>query len=167
MKKLFLIALICNMGIFTCYAQEWVMTEHEADELKGTEEYTSYSYTVKDVGTFVTWKEQEQYGIMSENEIFNFERVKQDTGLNVIVGLYDKYDKLKDKIQMWLDCDSDKPKFLHTRDHGYMNNPVGQKKKVKKIISHLTSGEGYVRIVASLYGTNDFDLKIPCTLKIK
>ena len=46
------------------------------------------------------------------------------------------------------------------RDAGFMNNPVGQKKKVRKIFEALRSGVGYVRIVTPRYDNSDFDIKI-------
>ena len=50
--------------------------------------------------------------------------------------------------------------FIRTRDLGGMSNPVGQKKKVRKIFAALRSGKGYVRFVAPRHNRSDFDIKV-------
>lgn len=171
MKKIIIFSLFLSMAV-SSNAQDWNVTEHQADELKGNTAYTSYVYDVPDVGSFVCWNNKPyQYRIVNSDGIFNYKSGYSKyggsyRGLTVIVGLYSADDKLIEKIEMWLDAESDKPTFLETRDAGGMFNPVGQKKKVKKIMKHLQSGSGYVRILADTYGTHkNFDLKIPCTLK--
>ena len=72
-------------------------------------------------------------------------------------------EKLIEKFKMWLDVDAGggTANYARTRNAGKMLNPVGQAKKVKKILKHLTSSDGYVRIVADLYGGTSLDLTIP------
>lgn len=166
-KRYFLLFVIATLSITRVFSQSWDVTKHEADDLKGTKEYISYMYSVPGVGSFVFWNNKEnQYRIVSDDGIFNYEVVSSrygtNRGLSVIVGLYDANDNLQERLTMWLDCESDKPTFLETRDMGALLNPMGQKKKVKKIMSHLKKATGYIRFVASRYGKTDFDLKVPC-----
>lgn len=78
-----------------------------------------------------------------------------------MVGIYDANGTMTEKFEMWLDLVRDSGyKDLRTRNAGSMSNPVGQKKKVRKIFEALRSGVGYVRIVAPRYDQNDFDIKI-------
>lgn len=80
----------------------------------------------------------------------------------VLVGIYDADGKMTEKFKLWLDLVRDSGlKDLRTRNAGGMSNPVGQKKKVRKIFEALRSGAGYVRIVAPRYDNSDFDIKIP------
>ena len=79
-----------------------------------------------------------------------------------MVGIYDENDKLTDKFTMWLDrVDNKGNMIVRTRNAGGMANPVGQKGKVKKIFKALQSDTGYVRIVAQLFQSADFDINIP------
>lgn len=146
----------------------WVITKQKADELKGIEAYTSYTYNQPGEGSFVFWGfEEYQFRIISENGIFNYESGYNQysgsySGESITVGLYDDQDTLIEKFNMWLDRDKSKGgNFLNTRNAGGMSNPVGQKGKVKKIFKHLQGNSGYVRIVAARYNHADFDIKIP------
>jgi len=146
----------------------WVITNQEADDLKGNKAYTSYIYNQPGEGSFVFWGfEEYQFRIISENGVFNYESGYNQysgsySGESVTVGLYDGNDKLIEKFNMWLDRDKSKSgTFLNTRNAGTMSNPVGQKGKVKKIFKHLQGNSGYVRIVAARYNHADFDIKIP------
>ena len=146
----------------------WVITNQEADDLKGNKAYTSYIYNQPGEGSFVFWGfEEYQFRIISENGVFNYESGYNQysgsySGESIIVGLYDDNDKLIEKFNMWLDRDKSKGgNFLNTRNAGGMSNPVGQKGKVKKIFKHLQGNSGYVRIVAARYNHADFDIKIP------
>lgn len=162
------------ISLVNIQAQSWERTEHHADALKGTESYTSFMYTTPSVGSFVCWSNNpNSFRIINEAGIFNYTSYYNQylgtvRGLDVIIGLYDENDNLKEKFKIWLDCESDKPTFLEAINRGALFNPVGRKKKIKKTLKHLTSGKGYVRIIADTYGTSpNFDLKIPSTLVIK
>ena len=166
MKRI-LFVLIAVLSCVAANAQKWEVTKHEADDLKGTEAYTSYMFSEPGVGSFVFWSNHDgHYRLISDDGIFNYERIASQFGAyrgeDVIVGLYDNDNNLVERIEMWLDCESDKPTFLETRDAGKFLNPTGQAKKVKKIMKHLNSGKGYIRFVAARYGKTDFDLKVPC-----
>ena len=146
----------------------WEITKIAADELKGNEAYTAYKYYQPGEGSFIFWGFNEfQYRIFSDNGIFNYQTGYNRysgsySGESVTVGLYDRDGYLIEKFDMWLDRESDKGgTYLRTRNAGGMNNPIGQKGKVKKIFKHLQSESGYVRIVAKRYNRADYDIKIP------
>lgn len=166
MKKLFL-SLVFTMVSIASFGQNWSTKSHEADELTEQDSYTSYVYEDPNVGSFIYWSNQkDQFRIISKNGIFNYESVYNQggshyCGFDIIVGLYDENNKLVEKFSMWLDCPSSdgKPTFGETRNRGKLFNPIGQSKKVKKILTHLQT-TGYVRILADLYGNSKFDLKV-------
>jgi len=168
MKKIFIFSIMCLFAVFA-NAQGWVSSEIKADEFKGTKAYTAYSYS-DDVGVFVHWSNDDgQYKLISYSGMFNYDSGYSKyggsyCGISVLVGIYDNNDKLIEKFKMWLDCDrGDGPVTeAHTRNAGGMSNPVGQGKKVKKILKHLNTGKGYVRFYADLYDSQDFDFKVPC-----
>ena len=171
MKKIFLFTLLLISS--SSFAQNWERTEFKADELKGTESYITFSYEDKSVGSFVCWDNSDNCRIINNLGIFDYKTyynqfVGNFHNADVVVGLYDDNDNLKQKYTLQMYCDGDKPSFLDTRNGGLFLPYVSQKKKVKKIKKFLTSGKGYIRIIAKTYGTSpDFDLKIPATFELK
>lgn len=166
MKRLIIFAAIAAHAIIA--SAQWTMETTKADELKGTGEDIIYTYTDSITGNaFVYWASTpDQYLLFSNGKIFDFKSgyaqyTGHYSGLEITVGLYSNDDKLNDKFKMWLDVNASAANHARTRNAGKMLNPVGQSKKVKKILSHLTSTTGYVRIIADLYGGETFDLKIP------
>ena len=172
MKKSIYLLLFSLLSL-NSYSQEWEVIGHQADELKGNKDYTSYMFTDPNIGSFVCWSESEQCRIINSNGIFDYSSAYHQLlgsygRLTAVVGLYDSNNNLKEKFDLTMYCDIDKPSSFQTRYAGILYPYVKQKKKVKKIINHLTSGNGYVRIIANSYGNApDFDLKIPSTLVIK
>lgn len=166
MKKV-MNTMLMLLAVLTASAQgEWQKTMTEADELKGEKARTVYIFSQQGVGDFIVWDFNDyQFRLVSE-ELFNTEAgysryTGSYAGQSILIGLYDDNSKLIEKFTLWLDKEDNKAgRFLRTRDRGTMNNPVGQKKKVKKMFTHLLSGSGYVRIVAERYNNTDFDLKI-------
>ncbi len=168
MKKLlltFIFALSCTLGVMAQTEGKWHVLQVEPDELKDEPGGLSYVYEVENVGWFIV-REWDKYQFMiSSFHPFAAEHVSDLVssydGELVLVGIYDANGKLTEKFEMWLDLVRDSGyKDLRTRDAGFMNNPVGQKKKVRKIFEALRSGVGYVRIVAPRYDKSDFDIKI-------
>lgn len=159
MKKLIVLSVMLLSAVST-FAQ-WEKRHIEADELKGiTESYDAYIFQDENVGSFVFWSGKPLFKIINANGIFNYELTSGYRGMMITVGLYDASDKLIEKFTMWLDGKDGEPKALFTRDTNFMSTPVGQKKKVKKILAHLKT-DGYVRILGETYGdAPDFDLKI-------
>lgn len=168
MKKVLFIFVMCIITMCV-NAQKWENTVFPADDFKGTTAYTAYTYT-DNTGMFVFWSNKDnQYKLVSKVGMFNYDSGYSKysgnyCGITVKVGLYDNNNKMIDKFDMWLDCDKgDGPvTTAYTRDRGAMFNPVGQAKKVKKIMKHLKNEKGYVRFFTDLYNANDFDFKVPC-----
>lgn len=167
MKRVLTAALML-VTMLTASAQgEWSKTVTEADELKEQEATECYMFTVPQMGKFVMWGWSEyQFRLISTECQFNINSGYTQfagaySGVTAFVGLYDDNDKLVEKFKMWLDKEDNRAnQFVKTRDAGGMMNPVGQKKKVKKIFKHLQSGKGYVRIVCERFQHSDFDIKI-------
>ena len=76
-------------------------------------------------------------------------------GASVLIGFYDENDSLQSKEVLWLEAKEDDFKMLETVK---WNKPIGQKRKVKKILKWLETDGNYIRIVADTYGGKDFDL---------
>ena len=170
MKRIVSITIALMMAIAMSAQGEGLWEKHEskADELRGSSGGTYYSYIVPGLGGFMIYGfDTYQYFLISDSGQFNidagYSRYGGDyAGISVLVGIYDENDKLSDKFTMWLDRVDNKGNcIVRTRDAGGMGNPVGQKGKVKKIFKALQSDTGYVRIVAQLFQSADFDIKIP------
>ena len=170
MKRIVSITIALMMAIAMSAQGEGLWEKHEskADELRGSSGGTYYSYIVPGLGGFMIYGfDTYQYFLISDSGQFNidagYSRYGGDyAGISVLVGIYDENEKLTDKFTMWLDRVDNKGNcIVRTRDAGGMGNPVGQKGKVKKIFKALQSDTGYVRIVAQLFQSADFDIKIP------
>lgn len=161
MKKIVLL-LMFTCACMCVSAQGWETIRIEGDELKGTEETVAYSYTEPGMGSFVFWEnEASLFRLISDNGIFNIISSGGYIGMQIDVGIYDDNDNLVEKFKMWLDEErSSAAKRIVTRPGGTMSIPVGQKKKVKKIMNCLRGGNGYVRFLATRYDNSDFDLKV-------
>lgn len=74
------------------------------------------------------------------------------------MGLYTLDDKLTDKLDV-LELAAD-----HTHKEAWINKKgiyfPSTRKKIKKMLRALKSGEGYVRVVCARKDANDLDLKI-------
>lgn len=164
MKKILVLSIMMLVTTINAIAQsgEWQTVHQEEDELTGQKSGDVMIFSDSEVGAFICWGfDTPQFRLMSSNGIFNYIVSSGYIGMEVLVGLYNEKGELKEKFNMWLDKDEDKAgQYLSTRNAGTMFNPVGQKKKVKKIFNQLCSGTGYVRIVAERYNNPTFDLKI-------
>lgn len=157
--KNILLSILCLLPL-TAKAQ-WFCETREADELKGISKQKIYSYFQEGVGAFQFSELREDlYWLKAETGIFNVESSYGITGCSVLVGIYDNSGHLIDKFSMYLDKQS--PDLIMTRNAGSLSIPVGQKKKVKKIMEHLKNEKGAIRIVAPMYNKPDFDIFIPC-----
>ena len=168
MRKLlvtFIFTLSCTLGMMAQTEGKWHVSQVEPDELKGDPGGSRYVYEVENMGWFIVWDWNEYQFMISSLHPFATEHVRgmvsSSNGELVLVGIYDANGKMTEKFEMWLDLVRDSGyKDLRTRNAGSMSNPVGQKKKVRKIFEALRSGIGYVRIVAPRYDNSDFDIKI-------
>lgn len=162
MKKV-LLFFFMMCATMTAGAQgTWQKVINEADELRGQEAGEAIIYSIPQMGSFVVFGwDSCQFRLVSDETIFNTVVSSGYTGQKILVGIYDDNNKLIEKFEMWLDLESNTGhRFIKTRNAGYMSNPVGQKKKVKKIFKALQSDSGYVRIIAERYNSTDFDIKI-------
>lgn len=161
----FIFALSCVMGVTAETEGNWHVLQVEPDELKGDSGGSRYVYEVEDMGWFTVWDWNKYQFMISSIHPFATEHVRgmvsSSNGELVLVGIYDADGKMTEKFKLWLDLVRDSGyKDLRTRNAGSMSNPVGQKKKVRKIFEALRSGVGYVRIVAPRYDNSDFDIKV-------
>lgn len=155
-KLLFITTFLLSLN---AHAQ-WSVKHTQADELTGAIESCQYTYTTS-TGVFQYDTNTNMYQIATTDGIFNTERISGYRGSSIIIGLYSSEDKLLDRITMWLDTPEGYPHVLRTRYASTMSTPVGQKKKVAKILNHLNQTTGYIRILAPLYGKPTLDLKVP------
>ena len=119
MKKSIYLLLFSLLSL-NSYSQEWEVIGHQADELKGNEDYTSYMFTDPNIGSFVCWSESEQCRIINSNGIFDYSSAYHQLlgsygRLTAVVGLYDSNNNLKEKFDLTMYCDIDKPSSFQTR----------------------------------------------------
>lgn len=158
MKRLLTILLL-SAGLMAAHAQKWGKGTVAGDELLGLQPTTVVQYS-DSVGIFSCEEDKYQFSISCLGKsFFNYQYENGKKGVFVIVGLYEDNGQLLEKFNMWLSVGDD-TQIAATWNLGSMLNPVGQKGKVKKIIKHLKSGHGYVRMVADRYRENVFDFKI-------
>lgn len=162
MKNVFFIFsfILCSLHA----SAQWELTQIKADELKGTKQYLSYVYTDSlKTGSFVFWSiYPDHFKVYSRKHLFDWMQASQYMVQKVTIGIYNENLELKKKHEMWLDTESGETHCLFTRQTNKMNRPIGQSKQAKKIIDHLSTKKGYIRIIAKQYGAEDFDLTIPC-----
>lgn len=166
MKKILLMFTLFTSVISVSAQGTWEKSVTEADELKGEEGGTVYVYTVKGMGSLIIWDWNDfQYRLISEHQFDINSGWSQFggsySGIKVLVGIYDDKGQLEEKYEMWLDKEKNRAnRFVRTRNAGSMSNPVGQKKKVRKLFEALHRDNGYVRMVAPRFERTDFDIKI-------
>ena len=140
-------------------AQKWTVIEHEADALKKEKAYTSYRFEDANENLFIYWTWSLKNGdfriVNSSSHIFDYRERNNNKIMEITVGFYDSQDNLinNSKINMKVEKDPQYAIVLNTLTN----------KTAKKLIKYLNEEEGYIRIIAPLYGTNtDFDIKILC-----
>lgn len=170
---MFISILSFIIGGVDIFAQ-WSKDTIKADELKGTQSYIAYRF--KDFyGCFIYWNDRDdQFRLISYKASFNTHIPSGEYSLGIAgelikVGLY-RNGNLIDSFDMWMDRGGKDGEYniLETRNMGAMFNPIGQKKKVRKILNHLLAPNSYVRIIAETYGDHpNLDIKIPCITNIE
>ncbi len=161
LKKIFSAAVIVCTFAFNAQAQKWEHFVTEADELIGEAGHESDMYTDETGNVFVMWSdESENFRVISGTSIFNF--VGDIRSVMATIGYYDMNNKLieKNDIQLLVSegqANQAEPNMIP------MIRPFPNKKRVKMLLDYVQNKQGYVRIIAPLYGTNaKFDIKIPC-----
>ena len=165
MKKLFTLLLLLSTLVVNA---QWFTNYHEADALKELESYTAYVYVDSKVGSFIFWDNtNDQFRLINKCGMFNvscdimpFGYIQY--GASVLIGFYNENDSLQSKEVMWLEAKEDDFKTLETVK---WNKPIGQKRKVKKILKWLETDGNYIRIIADTYGGKDFDLIVKTLYK--
>lgn len=161
MNKKILLVLLIMCGQQIAKAQDWSKTSWDADELTGKEAYDSYQYTDEIGNSFVYWSNSDAaFRIISASGVFDYEGANQNFW--ALIGLYDEKDELLEKFEI---------RFLAV--YGIENQanadlipfrrPIPNPGHCKKLLQFLKQRQGYVRIVAPVFGKrNGFDMKIPC-----
>lgn len=141
MKKFF-VCIVFFMNIATSYAQEWESKHHEADPMKKTEAYDSFSFTDSAGYTFVFWSNNaKNFRIISPEDIFNYSGDARWVELEI--GFYDTSGNFVEKIKTNGKAAGDDPTILSN---------MSFTKGAKKIISYIKDGKGSIRFLAPLYG---------------
>lgn len=152
MKKFLFIIVFIGIQL-SAVGQSWSTTEHKSDAMKKTKAYTSYKFEDASGNQFIYWTWSEKDGdfrIITNQDIFNY---GERRFIAVNIGFYDNQDNLLDKSTITLKVEED-PQFARV--------PY-KKKTAVKTIKYLNENEGYVRIIAPLYGTTrEYDIKVPC-----
>lgn len=157
MKKLLAIALLL-LTVLTAGAQgKWRISHREADPMKGQDARDVYIYDVKGVGSVVVWDwNKADFRLITEKGMF---RTWTSSGTQLVpvkVGFFDESGKMEKLFTVNLmPEDNSMKKYIATADY-YM---LGRK-DIRKIMSRMKSGKGYVRMVASRYNDTDFDIKV-------
>lgn len=161
MKKLLVITLMMLSGIAATAQGVWSTGMNEADELKGLLGGPYYRYDVEGIGSFILWDwEDWKFRIITDKGKFeeHISSGKWYTSINL--GLYSSDGKLTDKLESIIEVDHSDPNTATIDKNWMAYYGPGKKSKIKKMIRSLKSGDGYVRIVCSRVGMQDFDLKI-------
>ncbi len=150
MKKVIIICMLIIASVHT-FAQSWKTTEFKADELKGTEAYTAFTYNDESGNSFVFWSNTDKaIRIINEEKLF-------DSNMNgeiwVKVGFYDDTDKLTQKKDMVFKMINGTYSIAETR----------YKKEAAIILKYLKEEKGYIRFIAPQYQTvATWEIKVPC-----
>ena len=138
-KLLFTIALtVCAT---TVGAQKWVTTNHNSE---GVPDYTSYLFHIPDVGS-VTFLEGDVSLMLlyTQTGTFAYQPCTAigigKEGNFVTVELYDQKENLVETIDIWCWKCKELENALETRSN---------KTKVRRILNHLKSGRGKIRLFA-------------------
>ena len=159
MKKLLAIALLLFTGLTVSAQGTWSTGMNEADELKGLLGGPYYRYDVEGMGTFVLWDwEDWKFRIITDKGTFYVQSGSVGKYVSYSMGLYTLDGQLTDKFENWIEADNTSYNTATINTNWwYTHSP---KKKIKKMLQALKSGEGYVRIICKRNNIQDFDLKI-------
>ncbi len=161
MKKLLTKALLLLITL-TADAQEgtWSTGMIEADELKGLVGGPYYRYDVEGVGGIII-RDWEDWYFTIFTDKGKFDVLSASNGnryIKISMGLYTPEGNLIERFENSIQADDTK------RNSAWINKNwmylPGDRKKIKKMIRALKSGEGRVRIVCKRKDMQDFDLKI-------
>ena len=154
MKRILITIMLLTAAAVAASAQEWQITYKKADELLGTKAETSYLFKGYD-GSFVFWDiEEDRFRLNAYTGIFNYGKYRS---FLVTVGLYDTSGTIIKSMKITMICPND------DADSAFSYSSRKNRKMVREVVSFLKTSDGYVRIVAPIYGGKlDLDLKVRC-----
>jgi len=159
MKKLLILLHLVVAGLVASAQGTWSTGMNEADELKGLLGGPYYRYDVEGMGSFILWDwEDWKFRIITDKGTFYSLSGNAGQYVSISMGLYTPEGQLKEKFENSIEVDITS-RNTATINKNWMYFP-GHRKKIKKMIRALKSGEGYVRIVCKRNNMQDFDLKV-------
>ena len=162
MKKVLFLFLILLAAITAKAQGIWSTSTRTGDELKGDKGGPYYRYEVENEGGIVLWDwndwEFKVFTTTGEFDVWYY----QNSGfryIRITMGLYTLDGKLSEKIDgLELAADqTHKEAWINKKGLYYPST----RRKIRKMLKALKSGEGYVRIICARKGVEDIDLKIP------
>lgn len=162
MKKVLFLFLILLAAITAKAQGIWSTSTRTGDELKGDKGGPYYRYEVENEGGIVLWDwndwEFKVFTTKGEFDVWYY----QNSGfryIRITMGLYTLDGKLSEKIDgLELAADqTHKEAWINKKGLYYPST----RRKIRKMLKALKSGEGYVRIICARKGVEDIDLKIP------
>lgn len=162
MKKLLTIVLLLVVGLTAGAQGTWRVLHREADPMKGQEAKDVYIFDAAGIGSVVVWDwNKADFRLITEKGMFRTWVSSGTVFVPVKVGFFDESGNMEKLVTIQLlPEDNHMRKYIATADY-YMFG----RKDIKKIISRLKSGKGYVRFVAERYNEIDFDIKVTPYLK--
>lgn len=142
----------------TAVAQgSWTVSHRDADELKGQDARDVYLYEAPGVGTVVVWDwDKADFRLITDNGFFKAYYYQGSKYYPITVGFYDDDGKLEKKFGLDLIEEYNHGgKYIATGGFYY-----GGRGNIRKLLSRMKSGKGYVRILADLYNRSAFDIMI-------
>lgn len=163
MKRIVLIGITAVLIAFNATAQvtgEWRVENRPADELKGTEAYSTTSFISNEVSFTIFSNDSTKFVIGSPNGDFFTTNTYKTDNVKVTIGLYDTNMHLVQKLEhlMFKRLDT-KYEFIV----GRVSHPSMNWKWVDDHIAlykWITQEKGYIRILAKRYNAN-MDATIP------
>lgn len=165
MKKSILMAAIMISCVCAMAQGKWEELIIKGDALKDTKD-NKISYFESAKGeTFNIYENDNTFSVECEEYQFYNYKSEYDPDIDdlelsvaVTVGLYDAMDNLKERIPIKLSLMSGDENLGFSPDRFDQKNYS----KTLKIISHLQKENGYIRILAPIYGGASMDFKVYC-----
>ncbi len=178
MKKLLTIALMTMLSMSANAQGTWCTIETPADELKGEKGGVHYKYSVEGIGEIeiydwndwlfkiTTYDGGFDYNEIKTRQVYNADLSIRTEVLptprykcNVLIGLYDTNDALKEKIELAMEVDQHQKCQNLTVNKSWFPYPQTGR-KVKKLFKAIRDSKGYLRFIVKRKEMPDFDIKI-------
>lgn len=139
----------------------WDIKKESADQLKGTIERTRYRWQEGETMAFAFYNPGSEWKVGVGRNGFKGDPRGLTKNQNFMayakVGIYDADDNI---IEAWDNFHMELTDLYRVATA--MNDSKKQRDANQKIIEHLLSGHGYIRILMETHMGNGFDMKIPC-----